>query len=515
MGEIVCAASVAHGPTIMLPRGDHVADQKQDGYERLGAKRLKLVDVVAQSVGFMGPVFSSAFIIPLIVGVNAAARGAGTSAPLAVLLAAIGVFALGWIVAQYARRIHAAGSLYDYVSNGLGATIGSATGWLYYAGTLVLTTGLGVLIGGYVHDNLLPAFNVDPGIPIWLWDVIFAAFLFVVLYFGVQISTRVQLTLALISVAVVLVFFISVISKLGAANDLGKAFDPKPTPDGFTGILFGVVYGVLIFVGFETSANLAEETAEPKRSIPRAVLLSVVVVSVFYLIAAYVEVAGFGFDLKVITSPAVAGAPLFALGAPGGQFGSDAILKLLLVVVLLDILAVYVGAAVATTRGVFAMARDRRLPPLFASVSSRFSTPVGAIVLLILVQGLFIVGAEKWNALFALTGLPHYFALFVWASTFGGFALVVVYLLMSVAALRDLPNMDSNASVIVASLVGIAITGAAIFGAFYKVPSPTILAPWYALGWFVIGLIVMFLAKGREPASQALADLHSAEAPTR
>ena len=87
---------------------------------------------------------------------------------------------------------------------------------------------------------------------------------------------------------------------------------------------------MLIFVGFETAANLAEETAEPKKSIPKAVLLSVVVVSVFYIIAAYVEVAGFGFDMAVITSPDVAGAPLFALGAPGGEFGSDFVLKLLL-----------------------------------------------------------------------------------------------------------------------------------------------------------------------------------------
>ena len=98
--------------------GDRVVGE---GYERLGAKKLSLIDVLAQSVGFMGP---AAFIIPLIIGVNAAARGAGTSAPLAVLLAAIGVFALGWIVAQYAKRIHAAGSMYDYVSNGLGRTVG-------------------------------------------------------------------------------------------------------------------------------------------------------------------------------------------------------------------------------------------------------------------------------------------------------------------------------------------------------------------------------------------------------
>ena len=91
--------------------------------------------------------------------------------------------------------------------------------------------------------------------------------LFAVLYFGVQISTRVQLTLALISIAVVLIFFITVIADLGGDNDIAKAFDPSPA-GGFSGILFGVLYGVLIFVGFETAANLAEETAEPKRAIP-------------------------------------------------------------------------------------------------------------------------------------------------------------------------------------------------------------------------------------------------------
>src|SRR6266513_3612170 len=119
-----------------------MAEQERSGYERLGAKTLTLVDVLAQSVGFMGPVFSTAFIIPLIIGVNAAARGAGTSAPLAVIIAAVGVFALGWIVAQYAKRIHAAGSLYDYVSNGLGARAGAFAGWIYYGGTTVLASAI-------------------------------------------------------------------------------------------------------------------------------------------------------------------------------------------------------------------------------------------------------------------------------------------------------------------------------------------------------------------------------------
>lgn len=478
-------------------------------YERLGAKKLSLIDVLAQSVGFMGPVFSAAFIIPLIIGFNVAGRGAGTSAPLAVLIAAIGVFALGWIVAQYAKRIHAAGSLYDYVSNGLGKTVGAASGWLYYGGTIILTTGLGVLLGGYVHDSLLPAWEIDLDLPIWLWDSLFALGLFAVLYFGVQISTRVQLTLALISIAVVLIFFVTVIADLGGDNDIAKAFDPTPQPFGFSGILFGVLYGVLIFVGFETAANLAEETAEPKRSIPRAVLGAVVIVSAFYLIASYAEVAGFGFDLDVILSPEVAGAPLFALGAPGSPSGSEFWLKVLLLVVLLDMLAVYVGAAVASTRGVFAMSRDRRLPAPLASVSKRYGTPLGAILLLIAVQAVLIVVAEANDTLLALPELPHYFSVFVWCATFGGFALLVVYFLMSIGAFRGVGEDRATAGLIVAALVGIAITAAAIFGSFYKVTSPTLLAPWSAVIWFAIGLVYMALVKGREPASDALADLRT------
>src|ERR1035437_1531012 len=64
------------------------ADQSKN-YQRLGgAKKLTLIDAVAQSVGFMGPVFSIAFLVPLLVGINAAGIGAGAAAPLSVLIAA-------------------------------------------------------------------------------------------------------------------------------------------------------------------------------------------------------------------------------------------------------------------------------------------------------------------------------------------------------------------------------------------------------------------------------------------
>jgi amino acid transporter len=239
------------------------------------------------------------------------------------------------------------------------------------------------------------------------------------------------------------------------------------------------------------------------------VLLSVGVVTVFYLIAAYTQVAGFGFDMATIG--ATAGAPLFALGAPtaAGGFGSVAIDRILELVVLLDILAVGVGAAVASTRGVFAMARDRRLPAPLAKVSPRFGTPTGAIVLLTVVNVAFVAVNEFFENVLALPGFPHYFSIFAWASTFGGFALVVVYLMMSVGALVGLSQEPKKLGLVIAALVGIALTGGAIYGSFYKVQSPTLLAPWFALLWFILGLVVTLLVKGRAPASETLTDLRS------
>jgi amino acid transporter len=482
-------------------------------YERLGAKRLSLIDVIAQSVGFMGPVFSAAFLIPLIAGFSPSGKGAGVATPFAVLLAAVGTFALGWIVAQYAKRVHAAGSLYDYVSMGLGQQAGAATGWLYYGATTVLASAIAVLVGWFVHDVLfVDVFGTDSPLPMWAWSGIYVAAAFLIMYLGVQISTRVQLALALVSAAVLLLFFLKVIVDVGSANSL-QAFNPGEAADGLGGILFGVLYGVLIFVGFETAANLAEETAEPKRAIPRAVLLTVVIVSAFYLIASYAQIAGLGFDPNLILDPQIAAAPVFALGSPD-FYGSSLILKVLEVVVFLDIMAVGLGAAVASTRGVFALARDRRIPGALATVSESRGTPVGSILFVEGFSVLMVVFAELWDGLFAMPDTPHYFAMFAWLSTFGGFCLMVVYGLMALGALRGLADHPNKVGVALASLVGLATAVGAVYGGVYKQPNPTNLVWRYAAVWFLLGIVMTFLVRGREPASQVLADLRSEAGPS-
>lgn len=475
-----------------------------------GSTRLTLVDAIAQSVGFMGPVFSIAFLVPLLVGLNASGKGAGTAAPLSVLIASVGVFGLGWIVSEYAKRIQAAGSLYDYVSDGLGTRIGAAAGFLYYLGILALGAGLLVMISGTVHDILAGEFNVTP-LPTVGWDIVLVVIVAAIMYLGVALSTRAQLILALLSITVVLIFSVVVIVKVGGGNHIGKAISPSSSPEGFNGVLFGVLYGVLLFTGFETAANLGEETAHPKRDVPRAVLISVLAVAGFYLVGSYAQVAGYHFDLAAIGKNAVSG-PLFGLAGPAseGGYGAVAVRRLLELVVVLDMLAVLIGISVASSRGFFAMARDDRLPRPLSRVSGR-GTPLVAGGLVLAVFVVVIVLTEAWSGLFAQPKTPHYVAMFSWGSTFGGSALSAIYLLMCIGAVRGLSDHPKQWAVYLACTLGILVSLAALFGAVYKVKAPIIYAPYAGIAVFVVGLLLTFVFPGRARAVTSLAELAPAE----
>jgi amino acid transporter len=458
--------------------------------ESLGTShtKLKLIDAVAQSVGFMGPVFSIAFLVPLVMGLTSATgHGAGVAAPLAVLVAAIGVLAFGWIIAEYARRIHAAGSLYDYVTDGLGKRLGGAAGYVYYSGIIALGATILIMLGGTIHDTLLAEFD-HAYLSELGWDVVLLVIAAATVYLGVALSTRTQLTLALVSIAVVSIFFVYVIIKVGSDNDVAKTFNPSNAPDGMTGVIYGVLYGVLLFTGFETAANLGEETEKPAHDIPRAILYSVLGITAFYLLGSYAEVAGFGFKLDLGEA---AGAPLFALASPGsvGGYGSVAVVRLVELVVMLDMLAVMIGCATAGSRGLFALGRDGRLPRGLGRSSSR-GTPVVAGTVLMVIYVVTIAITIWWTSLWEIPGLPHYVAMFTVLAGYGSLAIATIYFLLCIGALRGLADHPKYWAVILASVVGLVVTGAAIFGAVYQQPAPLKYLPYVALAFFVVGLAV-------------------------
>ena len=328
-----------------------------------------------------------------------------------------------------------------------------------------------------------------------------------VLYFGVRVSVRSQLVLALVSIIVVTIFFIVVIVKLGSANSL-KPFNPSSAADGWSGIIFGVLYGVLLFVGFETAANLAEETPKPEKHIPAAVMITAGIATVFFLLAAYVEVAGFHYSLKTLT--AAAGAPLFALGAPAsaGGYGGTWIDRLLELVVFFDMLAVAIGCAVSASRGIFAMARDRRIPGVAGHrvAAARLAAGCDGVPDRRVaghagrrpVVARPVRAAEHPALLLAVRLGVHVRRIRAGGGVPADGGRVA-------AQLRGLAR--AGVRLVVSAVIAIAITAGAIFGSFYKVTSPTIYAPWIALAVLVIGFASTFVTRARRSASSELSDL--------
>jgi amino acid transporter len=462
----------------------------------LGRARLSLSGVLAQSVGFMGPVFSLAALLPLIVGQSATGRGAGVATPLAILIAGAGVFGAGWIIAQYAKRIHLCGSLYEYICDAAGTRAGIVAGWLYYGAMLILGVANFLVLGGQTQGFLQSAFTIN--VPWWPLSLGFVALVTAIVVIGVRFSVRAQLILVLISAAVVLGFSVYIIGRGGLG---GHSLSMRPFNPGAVGrldLLYGVLYGINMFIGFETAANLAEETDNPKRHVPRAVLLSLTIVGAYFLLTAYAQDAGFGMNASSWKN---SGFPLQALAS--GSFGSAGFGNFMYVLIILDILAVAIGTGVAVTRGMLAMARAGRLPAPLATVHRRYQTPVTGALVLAGLSAVIIIGVWATNGFFALNGQPQWLPMFSWMAGIGGTGLAVMYFAISVTGIRGLWQHVSRPKLIVAGAAGIMVAAGAVFGAVYKAPSPLNSVPWVIGAWIVLGLLWSYYAMRREPALAA------------
>ena len=461
------------------------------GGEKLGKGNLTLLDVIAQSIGFIGPVFAAAFFIPTIVGASLNGKGAGIASPVSIIIAMIGMCAVAWIISRFARRIHAAGSLYDYVTEAFGERIGFVAGWVYYGGVIALTLAIGLAFGGFLHDALFFNHGVELE---WFWySIAFWVVAAAMMIRGVAISTRVQLVLGLGSFLIILAFSIWVIIKISGDGGLsGAPFNPSSSDQGWNGIFFGVLYAVIMFIGFESSANLAEETKNPRKHLPLAIFGSCIAVGIFYIIVTYAPAVGFGLSVQDWLA---AFPPLYALAADP-RFGSSTFGELVQWLVVIDIAAVGLGTAVCSSRGVFSLARDGRLPKVLASVHPKYKTPWIASTALAVASIIVVIIIAATNGLMTVGEMDpgQWFPMFNWLATFGGFMLVAVYIAICVAAFKGMPG-ESQGLLALAGIVGGLVSIGAIYGVVVQYADiPTYNRIWWvAVLWLVGGVVVMLI----------------------
>jgi amino acid transporter len=327
-----------------------------------------LPEVLFQSITHMAPAVATALSI------GAATGLAGGITPLAVVFALVACLFTAYSIGQLAAHLPSAGGMYTYVSRGLGSFAGWLMAWAFTLAEPVVPAALFASFGlfgaafittltGYSNDLLWLPLAVLCGLVVW-W----------LTYRGVSLSTRVGIALGTIEIAIFVVVSALLVINAGGRNTASVFI---PADGNYLPAFRGMVFCLLAFVGFEAAAPLGEETRDPKRTIPRAVLLSCVLIGVFYVFCYYAATVFFGPDrmasdfLGFNNADPWGGMAEQVLPGIGSLLVTFAILN--------SSLANANSGATASTRSIFSLGRSGLLPGWLAAVHPIHRTPVNAV----------------------------------------------------------------------------------------------------------------------------------------
>jgi len=139
------------------------------------------------------------------------------------------------------------------------------------------------------------------------WIIFSAAFTagaMVMMFRGVAVSTKLAGFFFGFELLVLLVVAVATLIKNGGHLS-AVPFNPGKITHGFSGLAAAFPLGIYLFIGWENSAALAEETNNPRRNVPRAVFMSIALMAATYILLSYVTVAAFKDDVAAIGKSSV------------------------------------------------------------------------------------------------------------------------------------------------------------------------------------------------------------------
>ena len=447
------------------------ADLEKFGYRQELSRSLSFSDLLIYGLIFMVPIapfgiFGSVF------------NGSGGMVALAYV---IGMVAMMFTALSYSQMVKAfpmAGSVYTYAGRGIAPPVGFLAGWVILL-DYVLVPGLLYLIAAVAMHALVP------GIPVWLWLVGFVLLNTVVNYMGIQMTARINKYMLIAELIILGIFLVVGVVALLNGKGNGFSFDPFYNAETFSwSVVFGAVsIAVLSFLGFDGISMLAEESREDARKIGRAMVAALLLAGTLFVVQTWVA------SLLV---PDTAG--LLANGDPEGTAFYDAArvagggwlanLAALATAIAWGFANSLVAQA-ATSRLLFAMARDGQMPRFLRKINEKHKVPANATLLVAavsLVLGLYMASRDDGISLL---------------STLVNFGAMTAFLALHVAVVVHYVVRNKSRDWwrhLVVPVAGFLIL-------LYVVINADIAAQVLGFAWLGIGVIVLisFYATGRRP----------------
>ncbi|MBM0255523.1 APC family permease [Micromonospora sp. 4G55] len=446
------------------------------GYQQELSRQLRFRDLMAYGLVYMVP------IAPMAIFGSVYAASGG----MAALAYAIGVAALVFTAFSYAQMVKAfpmSGSVYNYAGRGMHPAVGFLAGWVILL-DYVLVPGLLYLVASVAMHTTVPA------VPVWVWLVGFVAVNTLVNSVGIRLTAAVTRVM-LVGELIVLGIFLVVAAAALVAGKGRLSWEAFYNPQTFTWSLIAgaVSVAVLSFLGFDGISMLAEETRGGSRQIGRAMAAVLVLAGVLFIAQTWLAAMLVPDSAGLLQGGDPNGTAFYdAAGSAGGEWRAT------LCAVATAIawgLPNSMVAQVATSRLLYAMARDRQLPRFLAKVSVRRSVPINATLLtgaVSLILGLYT--ATRTDGITLLSSLINFGAMVA-------FLVLHVSVVVHHVVRRRSRNWWAH---LVMPAVGFVILA-------YVVVNANIAAQRLGLAWLALGVLVLagLYATGRRPVLSGLA----------
>ncbi|MBZ4015319.1 APC family permease [Streptomyces purpurogeneiscleroticus] len=394
-------------------------DGRDHGVDRLKAGSVGLVGVVFMAVATAAPITAMTGNLPIAVG---AGNGIGAPAGYLFATAVLTVFSVGYVA--MARRITAAGAFYGFISHGLGRVAGMASGMLAVLAYIVFEASIVGVFAYFAKTTVADQLGADLPWPLYAGAML--AVTAVLAHFDIHLTAKALGVMLVAEIAVLFAVSVAVLVAGGGPDGIPAA--PVNPANAFTGTSagLGLFFAFWSWVGFESTAMYGEESRDPKRVIPRATLVSVIGVGLFYIFVSWMTISGNGLAESVRI--ASSGTPLDLFFAPTrtflGGWAVDAFQWLLLTGSFACGMAFHQCAA----RYLYAIGREGFLHRGLGRTHPRHGSPYFASY----VQTAL---ATALVAAFWLTGQDPYIHLYTLLAILGTMAILIVQTLCSFAVI--------------------------------------------------------------------------------
>ncbi|MEH0543975.1 APC family permease [Streptomyces sp. B21-105] len=469
--------------------GSPKASRRADGTpQRLRGGVLGMADIAAATMANVGPAMSFFF------GFAFLATTAGVASPLTIMAAGAAVALFGNTLAEFSRAHPSAGSFTTFVGKTFGPVSAVTTALLAGVGYIIAMASVIAISGGFMQITLHHYTGVD--LPWIIWTVLLTGLAVVLMLRGIVVSTK--WAGYFFGVEMLVLVVVSVAALFEHRGDLSVApFLPSHLTHGVRGLAAGFPLAVYLFIGWENSAALAEETENPRRNVGRAVFSSVAIMTVSYILFSYATVTGFGYDVQRLGDSRI---PFIDVA----QHTLGALALLAYVGGLTSTLGVLIAGINSQARLVFNAGREGLLPSFFGYVHPTRRTPNNAIVTFAATALLIIVGWGLGHVLGADGGQMNPVVFFAESSSLGAILILLVYLASNIALPLYYRRYRPQEFRIVRHVVLPAAGALAVLVPLYYLakpgqPAPYSWFPYAALGTLVAAVCYATLLVRRDP----------------